>query len=370
MALSVLLLCCAALLTRTFAQLNTVDPGFSGEGVMAFDLSPSPGRFGGAAQTRAFFDRVLDEVRTLPRVDAVAAGTTVPFTRTGWWFPLARRADGAPDRAMVLVAVVSGGYFDALRIPLVSGRAFTDVEHRNPSPVAIVNEPLARLLGAGTDRVRYGDREIEIVGVAGGVRQRRLADPAPPTLYLPYSQVGRSPQSLVVRTTGDPRPLLRAITARIHQIDPATPIAHLESLEAVVARSIAPERFRGALLSALAAIAVVLVMFGVWSVTMCTVARQERENGIRLALGEPTTALQRRLLTSALRPAVIGAVAGVALAAGAARWVQAFLFGIDARDPVLLTSAGIGLVLLAAAAAWIPARRAARIDPALALRVD
>jgi predicted lysophospholipase L1 biosynthesis ABC-type transport system permease subunit len=208
------------------------------------------------------------------------------------------------------------------------------------------------------------------VGVVAGARQVRLAEPPNPELYLPWSQVGRAPQTVIVRTDGDPLSLVPAIAARVHAVDPSAPLARITRLETPVAESIAADRFRAALVGGLALVAVLLAALGVSSVTSFAAARLERENAIRAALGERAGALLWRMQLTALRPAVLGAMVGCALAWIVAGSLAVFLYEVQPRDPALIAAVAATLVALAAAAAWRPARRAARLDPATVLRAE
>jgi predicted permease len=373
-AMSVLLLFSGVALLQTVMRLARVDPGFRPDGVVAFGLSPSPARFGSAAQTRTFFESVLEGVHAVPGVRAAAAATGVPFVASGWAFGITRESPSGPERILVKVTTGSPRYFEALGMRLIAGRILTDVEHRTEARVIVVNEPLARVLGRADTVVGkalpYSGQQWEIAGVVAGARQARLAEPPGPELYLPWSQAGRAPQTVIVRTDGDPLSLVPAIAARVHAVDPSAPLARITRLDTPVAESMAADRFRATLVGGLALVAVLLAALGVSSVTSFTAARLERENAIRAALGERGGALLWRMQLIALRPAAIGAMVGCALAWIVAGFLAAFLYEVQPRDPALIAAAAVTLVALAAAAAWRPARRAARLDPATVLRAE
>ena len=274
---------------------------------------------------------------------------------------------------MVGVNAVSSGYLETLRMPLVSGRFPTDDELRGETAV-LINEAAIKLLPhpgpAVGQRVPYSGKSWEVVGVIGDVREGRLDRAVRPWLVLPWKQAGRRPQTMVVRTDGDPLALVPSIAAAIHSLDDSAPLAGLRRLSDVVDESVAAQRFRAVVVSALGLVAALLAAMGVYGVTAFAVARQERENGLRLALGESTSALWRRVVFSAVTPAAIGAAAGLGAAWAAARWVQTLLYNTDARDPLTLAAAAAALVAIAALAAMPPARRAAGIDPTIALRAE
>ena len=371
-ALSVLLLVLSIVFIRTVTGLASIAPGFDPHGVLVFGLTPSPSKFGSSAAVGQFYDDALTAVRRLPGVKAAGIGIAVPFVSWGWAFGATRQGSSEAP-VMVGVNAISSGYLETLRMPLVSGRFPTDDELRGETAV-LINEAAVKLLPnpgpAVGQRVPYSGKTWEVVGVIGDVRENRLDRPGRPSLVLPWKQAGRRPQTMVVRTDGDPLTSVPAIAAAIHALDDSTPLGGLQRLSDVVAESVAAQRFRAIVVSALGVVAALLAAMGVYGVTAFAVARQERENGVRLALGESTSALWRRVVLSAVTPAAIGAVAGLGAAWAAARWVQALLYETNARDPLALAAAAAALVVIAALAAMPPARRAARIDPTIALRAE
>ena len=359
-------------LLRSVAQLTSIAPGFEPQGLVAVSISPSPARFGSGAATRAFFEQVLVEVRGLPGVRSAAVATAIPFVNQGWAFPM-RSPGGGPEPTLVSVTIASPGYFETLGMPLRRGRLLDDLEHRSIGRLVVLNEAAARLLPYDdpVGRIlRYSDIEWTIVGVVGSARQRGLRTPPRPEVFLPWSQAGRAPQRLVVRADGDPAALVPAISSRVRALDPLAPVADVMLLDARVQGSVAADRFRAALLACLAAIGVALAGLGVWSVTAFVVARLERENGIRIALGESRRQLLLRMLLGTLRPAAAGVAAGLAIAVWASPLVDSFLFQVRARDPLTLAAAALAVLASAVGAAIVPARRAAAADPARALRSE
>ncbi|HEX5217738.1 MAG TPA: ADOP family duplicated permease [Vicinamibacterales bacterium] len=371
-ALSVVLLVLAIVFIRTLSGLAAITPGFDPHGVLVFGLTPSPSKFGSAAAAGQFYDDVLTAVRAVPGVKSAGFGIGVPFVSAGWGFGVTRPGSSAPA-ILVGVNAISSGYLETLRMPLVSGRFPTDDELRGESTI-LINEAAVKLMPnpgpAIGQRVPYSGRTWEVVGVIGDVREGRLDREGRPWLVLPWKQAGSRPQTMVVRTDGDPLAMVPSIAAVIHQLDDAAPLAGLRRLSDVVDESVAAQRFRAIVVSALGVVAAWLAAIGVYSVTAFAVARQERENGVRLALGESTAALSRRVVISAVVPAAIGAVAGLGVAWAAARWVQTLLYNTDVRDPLTLAAAAAALVAIAVLAAMPSARRAARIDPTIALRAD
>lgn len=371
-ALSVVLVVLALVFVRTLNGLAATTPGFDPGNVLVFGITPSPSRVPSADAASVFFDDALGAVRRVPGVTSAACAIAVPFVSSGWSFGVQAPGSSGPP-TLVNVNAVSPQFLETLRLPLVSGRVLTDTEHRGASAV-LINEAAARLLpGDGPvvgRHVSYSGRDFEIAGVIGDARDGRLDRAGRPWLVLPWKQAGKRPETMIVRTAGDPLAVVPEVAAAIHAIDPAVPLAGLTRLSDVVDQSVAAERFRAVVVSGLGIVAAILAAIGAYSVTAFAVAQQERENGVRLALGESTAALWRRVVRSAMTPAAIGAVFGLAAAWIAARWVQALLFNVDARDPITLVAAAAAVVAVAACAAMPAARRAARIDPAITLRAD
>jgi putative ABC transport system permease protein len=292
---------------------------------------------------------------------------SAPMMTGGWSFGI--RPPGAPADILVGVNLTTPGYFEALRIRVIEGRLLTDEEQRAGKGVAVVSEPLAKLLGGrviGT-QFRYSNANWEIVGVVEGIRRTRPRDEPLPELIIPWHMAGPRPQTIVVRTAGDPLAVLPAVMAKVQAIDPTAPLTNATRLEDRVRSALGLERFRATLLSALAGIAVLLAALGVYSVTAYAVARRTREYGIRLALGERPASIGVRALRTALLPAIVGLLSGVAIALSSAQWIDSFLYGVKGADPMTLSASAAALMLLAVAAGASSARRAATIDPVLTL---
>lgn len=372
---SVALLAAGVAFTRTSLALASVDTGFRAEGLLVFSVVPPASRYGGAGQSQAYFDRVLDAIHSIPGVRSAAMGMGVPFVSGGWRFPATPRGGSAADRVSVRVNMTSERFYETLGIPLTRGRLFTAAEQRGSAPIAIINEAAVRLLPDPDrdpigQRVPYSGTNWEIVGVVGNVRDEGLRRDGAPWFVMPWAGAGRRPQMIAVRTDGDPLDVVPAIRAELARIDPLVPLNRIRRLEDVVRETTAGERFRAVLVAALALVAMLLSALGVYSVTAYAVARGERENGVRLALGESPRALMARVLATSLRPALAGALGGLAVAWALGGAIQRFMHGVEARDPRVLALVVGALVLIAAAAALAPARRAARVNPSIALRAE
>lgn len=372
-ALSLMLVIAGAALVRTMMRLNTVEPGFRATGALSFAVTPSPRRFPTAAASLGFYESALESIRGIPGVRHAAAGVGVPLTTGGWRFGI--RPAGATTDVLVAVNLVSTDYFEALGIRLREGRMLTLAEQRTASSVAMVNAELARLLASDGGsfvgkRFDYSERAWEIVGVVESARQRGPRTAPAPELFLPWHMAGKRPQAIVVRSDGDPRLLVAAIAARIRAIDPTAPLNDVQTLDARLGKAVAADRFRMTLLASLAAVGVMLAALGAYSTTAYAVAQRTREYGIRLALGERPASIRRRALWMALAPTLAGIAVGTGASAASARFLEAFLFQVSARDPLTTALAAAVLLATGALAAASSARRAARVDPIVALRAD
>jgi putative ABC transport system permease protein len=292
------------------------------------------------------------------------------MTSYGWQFGI--RPPGTTTDVLVAVNLVSPGYLDTLGIRLREGRVLTNEEQSGGTGVAMINEQLARVLGGNVvgRKFPYSGTMWEIVGVLEGVRQLRPRDDPRPELFIPWHMAGRRPQSIVVRSQGDPLALLPAITTKVHAIDPSAPLTDAARLDDRLREAVGLDRFRAVVLASLSAIAVVLAALGAYSVTAFSVARRSREYGIRLALGERPSSVGRRAVVTAILPAAIGIVAGIAITLAGAEWVQTFLYGVTAADTPTIAGTTALLLLIAVISASPSARRAASIDPVLALLRD
>jgi hypothetical protein len=291
------------------------------------------------------------------------------MTLGGWRFGI--MPPGATAATLVTVNLSTSGYFDTLGIPLRAGRLLTEDEQRRGENVVVVNEALARILGEGGSavgrRLQYSGRSWEVAGVVAGARTAGPRGEPMPEVFLPWHMAGARPQAIVVRATGDPLRLLPAITARVQNIDPSTPLADVARLDDRLHRAVAHERFRASLLAALAAVAVALAALGAYSVTAYNVARRRREYGIRLALGERPASIWRRAMVATGAPACVGCLAGIAGSLALARWIESFLYRVSPSDAPTLALATAFVLLIAFAAGSSSARRASRVNPATAL---
>jgi putative ABC transport system permease protein len=260
-----------------------------------------------------------------------------------------------------------------MQIPLQRGRAFSDSDR---APVAMINEALARAAFPGEDPI--GKQIAEgtdgpgktIVGVAADVKQHRLNREADAEIYYPQSQMGQSELDVIVRTDGDPMALLPAIKGLIAQLDPDQPVTRVRTLDQILERSAGPQRLAAQLLTAFAAAALLLAALGIYGVVSYAVSRREREIGVRMALGAEAGDVVRMVLREGLRLTLFGVGFGIVAALAGARLLATFLYGVSSTDPVTYAAVALSLAGVAVAASFLPARRASRVPPAVALRAE
>ena len=381
-AMSVVLLISSGLLIRAVWKVQAVDPGFRSEGVLTMRTALVSSRSADSLRRTEFYDRVLAGVQSLPGVEAAAYTSGLPMVLTGGIAgveipgeePRNRRTDGVSLRH------VTPQFFTVLGIPVVQGRSIEDGDRLGRTLVAVVSEsfvsrfwPNDSPLGK-TFRVR--DQERTVVGVVRDIKVRGLERSNEPQLYLPAAQAPAQlgglyiPKDLVIRTADRSGTLFAAVRDVIRRIDPEQPISDVRTLSDVVERQTADRRAQLRVLSALAAVALLLTAIGIYGLLAFMVAQRSREIGVRLALGAEPGRVARMIVGEAARLALLGGVPGVLLAYAAARAMRAILFGIPPSDP--LTLAGGALVVIAATlvGALAPARSAVRVSPLVAMRAD
>jgi putative ABC transport system permease protein len=392
-AMALVLLMAAGLMIRSFQRLRAVDAGFDPAGVVALNVPlPAPDpldrpseevRARGAARRRAFVEDLLGRLRALPGVTAASVVNHVPLVGDFWLRGL--EIEGAPSpppghEPRAVYRVSAPGYLATMGMALVRGRDFSARDAPGAPGVAIINETMARSLWPGEDplgkriRVRDGGPDPrQIVGVVRDVRQRDWAAAVIPEMYLAYLQNPSTGATVVVRAAAGAG-ALAAVAAEVQRqmwaVDPTLPASRLEVMERVVSQAIGQPRFQLLLLNLFAAVALLLAAVGLYGVIAYAVSRRTRELGIRLALGASARHVVRMVVGEGMALIAVGVVVGVAAALAATRSMQSLLYGIGATDPltfalVPLLLAGVGLV-----ACWIPARRATRIDPMVALRQE
>jgi putative ABC transport system permease protein len=357
-----------------------VQPGFEPRGVLTFWQTLPKSRYGERTQQIQFFDKLRLRLASLPGVQDVGMVSPLPFSDNSQstTFSIVGQSAAAPGMEPgASHLTIDGNYFHAMRIPLVRGRTFNERDQANSPPVIMVNEAFAKAhLGKGTplgQRVVVGSSKTsrEIVGVVGNAKHNSLAEPAGPEFYIPFTQDPDRYMDIVVRT-GEPTPndIENAIRRAVHEIDAQQFVPVITPLSKLLGRTLAQARFNTLLLGAFATVAILLAAIGIYGVIAYTVTQRTKEIGIRMALG----AQQRQMLTMILRQslamATIGIAVGILCAFGATRLLSSLLFGVGTTD--LITYGAVILLLTGAAvlAALVPARRATKINPVIALHYE
>ena len=377
-ALSLVLLIGAALMLRTIASLGAIDPGFRPDGLVAVNLHQPAGPNAGE-RARRTIDQLLADVQNAPGVAGAAAAWPLDLVSFGWtpWLNFPHKPYPEGKEPTALTAAVTPTYFEVMGIPLQRGRLLGP-EDKPGAPVAIVvNETFARRYFA--DRDAIGGRvtargipelaDMHIVGIVGDTRRGGPARRVAPELYCAYAQFPTVGPTIVVRAaTGDPLPLAKIVDDRVGSIDPETATFGARRLTDAISDMIGSRRLISILLVLFAAVALVLTAVGIAGVVAYVVAQRTQEIGVRMALGADARAVVRLIVRGAMTPVVVGLVAGTAAVVPLTRVLESFLFGVSPADPIALAGGAAALVVAALVAAYIPARRATRIDPLLALR--
>ena len=379
-ASALVLLVGAGLMLQTAWRMQRVDPGFTAEGVLTFRLQPTSSRFTAEARRVDYFDQLIGRVAAMPGVDAVGTIQHLPLTGFNWGANIAiedhpTEPGATPPR--VTWRIVNGDYFRAMDILLRLGRTFTAQDDSTAPPTIVISETMARRHWPDQNpigkRVRFGaptEPWTTVVGVVGDVRFRALNVPAEPEVYRPLAQVWQGSAHFVVRTAGDPMRLMPAIRRVIREHDGTAPISAVRPMQAIVTQSFAQTSMVMVLLIAFAAVGVALGAVGIYGVISYDVAQRTREIGIRAALGAASGSIHRLVLRRAAMLALTGIAVGGGAAALSARALESLVFGVQVRDPATYAGLAALLLLVALAAAFVPARRAVRVDPVTALRHD
>jgi putative ABC transport system permease protein len=380
-ALALVLLVGAALLTTSFANLVRIDPGFSGGNTLAMELNLSEGKYREDAQQIAVYEEILQRVAALPGV--ASAGTIHPMPLATGSVSTAlsiegRIASSREDRPEAHSRITGPGYFETLGIPLVKGRYLNNADRERALPVAVVNETLAKRFLAGDEvigrRITFYDPSapdavwLTIVGVVGDVRFRDLRREAEPEVYVSVLQEPFRYAYLVVRAHTDPTVLAASVRAAVQAVDADLPVFNVREVDEIVTETLGRPRFSMTVLALFAAGAVVLAAIGVFGVLSVWVGQQVRDLGIRLALGAPRWKVLRMVVGRGMVPVLVGVMTGLGLSALLTRFLGSQLFGVSATDPVIFAGVPVVLVLVGLLAGFLPASRATRVDPMTVLR--
>jgi predicted permease len=381
-ALALMLLVGAGLTLRSVARLRSIDPGFNVDGVLTVAVS-----FGNAERPRAisFYQRALDEIAAVPGASVVGASNSLPLYPRGYngssfTIESQPRADDALP-VVAIYAVITPGFLEALGVPLLSGRAPERRDHEGGPPVIWVNETfVTSFLGGNNaglgERVRFGvdTTFAEVVGVVGDIRTLGLREEIRPTAYMPMTTsnptVSMEVMTFAIRTGRDPMSLVNPVRQAVQRVDPTVPITAARSMEDVLSASLASTAFTTTLLSIAALVALLLGVIGLYGVISYVVGQRTQEIGLRMALGARPGDVRSMVLRDGMGVTAIGVGLGLIGAAAASRLLETLLFGVSARDP--LTFGGVAMLLTGVSifATWLPARRAAAVDPLVALRTE
>ena len=385
-ALAVTLLAGAGLLIRSFGRLAAVDPGFKVAPALAFDVSLPDSRYEEEPRQIAFFDQLLPKLRAIPGVESAAAVVHLPLSGASFvlTFEIAGRPPVPPSQQPAMqVRIATSEYFQTIGIPLKRGRSFAAEDRWGTTPVAIITEAAAKQYfpgedpigkkitlgwGRGPGKPRAGG---EVIGIIGDIKDEGLAEPDPPQIYLPYAQWPIGSMSVVLKTAVPPASVTEAARRAVYSIDGNLPVSNVRTLDQIVARSISQPRFYMTLLAIFATVAVALAAIGIFGVLSYAVAQRTREIGIRMALGAHQRTVLGLVVKEALLMAAGGVLLGLLLALPLTRWLVAkLLFDTQPNDPLTFIGVGAVLALIAVLAAYVPARRATRVDPMIALRAE
>jgi len=380
-ALSLILLVGAGLLLKSFSNLMAVDPGFRAGQVVTANISLPGNRYQDQQGVR-FFEELRRRTRQLPGVVNASVITFLPFkgggSATYYW--RTDKPKPAPGQEPVTdVRMVQPDYFETMNIPLRQGRLFADADNKIGAPLRfIVNETLAKTMFPGESAVgrhlivQMKDEDVpgEIVGVTGDIKHGSLDTTVRPMAYYPHAHLFFNFGTLVVQANGDPASYFRPVTALIHELDPELAVSEMGTMQRWIDESVARPRFQSRLLAGFAGLALVLAIIGIYSVVAYGVAQRRHEIGVRMALGARRSDIARMVLGRGARLAMIGLAVGALGAFALGRYLETLLFEVKPADPVVLTATAVGLLAVTLAASYIPARRAAGVEPLEALRYE
>ncbi len=380
-ALAVVLMASAGLLTRTFRALTQVEPGYHVKDVLTLQIILLGPRYRSTAECRRFFDRLLAGVERIPGVEAAGTTNWLPLradkNMTSLWVDT-QPVHTEESKIRLDNRVVTPGYFGTMGVKLLAGRLFDTNDTADKPHVLIVNDAFAREFfpqgGALGHRVTIDigvPWEAEIVGVVGSFRESSMAEEPKREVFTAYSQTTIAGQSLVVRTKGDPAGYAAAVRGVVASIDPdMAPIYNLRTMQSQVDESLAQHRMRVVLLGIFSMVALALASLGVYGVISCAAAERRQEIGIRMALGAERGQVLRLMLGGGLRLTALGLALGLAGAAVSTRLLATLLYGVTPSDPVTYAGTAAVFIAVALAASYLPARRAARVDPIVVLREE
>ena len=382
-AISLVLLIGAGLLINSFLRLRNVDPGFRADNLLTMKIVLPQPKYEEMERRSAFYTDLIQRVQSLAGVRSAAVTTNLPLYRQGNSIGIGIEGQPAPppgQERIIVTRIVSPGYFDTMGIPLLRGRQLTEQDTDTSPNVVVISETMARRYWPGeeavgkriaTRRIRTPDDWIQVIGVVKDVRQFELIAEPKPQMYLSYRQAGFfDTRDLVVKTDVEPATLAATVRKTVWEIDKDQPVSNIQTMEDILADSIARQRFSMLLLAIFAAVALVLAGVGIYGVMSYSVAQRTHEIGIRMALGAQTGAVLKLAVGYGLKLVIAGLVIGLIAAFALTRVMSTLLFGVTATDPGTFTLISLLLIAVAALASYVPARRATRVNPIIALRYE
>jgi len=381
-ALSLVLLVGAGLMMRSFMSLQHVDAGINTEGVLTMYIALPGAKYRPPEKRAAFFSQLLERVRSIPGVQSAGTNSGLPLAGNNWGRSLT--VEGFPvlsvgEAPAINHCVISPDYFKAMGIAILKGRDFDERDSRDAAKVTIIDERLAREYWPDQDplgkRIRFGPPEDNepwhtIVGVVREVKHNRLDASTRMSVYLPFDQIPIGGSSLAIRSSGRPESLTGAVRAQLKELDPDLPLTEVRPMTEVVARSVWQPRLYTALFGVFAAVALILAAVGIYGVMSYAVTQRTREIGLRMALGAQKQDVLKLVVGHGVVITAIGIGAGLAAAVGLTRLMSSLLFGVTATDPLTFAAVSVVLAGVALGACFVPAMRAAKVDPMVALRYE
>ncbi len=382
--LALVLLVGSGLLLKSFLRLQTVDPGFQYKSIVTADISLPRSKYSTDVQEIQFFDQLLERIQSMHGVKEVAAASGNPMEGSNLSFSFATKdlqALSPADQPSAGYYVVSANYFHTLGIPLLVGRYFTKEDSIGSPRVAIISQavarrffhdknPIGQTINIGVGPPSGGPVWREIIGVVGDVKDDGLGEAATMTVYEPYTQIAWSEMSLFLRADGDLSQIAGTIRRQVILVDKDQPVADISTGDQLIAEAVAQPQLRTLLLGLFAGLALVLASLGIYGVMSNTVAQRTHEIGVRMALGAGQNSVLRLVLSNGMRLTLLGIALGTAGAFGLTRLMKGFLFHVTPTDPATFVEVAVFLFLVALLASYIPARRATRVDPVVALRYE
>jgi putative ABC transport system permease protein len=376
-AIAVVLLTGAGLMARSFLNYLRVNPGFAPENVLTLEYRLPRGKYPEPQRQLRFHEQAVARVAALPGVESAATVMTIPhgagFGETGFVLP-DRAAPQAGREPRAQVNRVGEGYFRTMRIPILRGRVFSAQDRPDSPPAIVINQTMARRYWPDVDpvgkqaRLLGADAAAVIIGVVGDVKNSSLDEPEIPQIYTAYAQQPDIFASMVVRTSGDAEGFSNAVRGAIWSVDPDQPVWKVRTLDFLLRRSIGGQRFMAQLLGALSALALALSAAGIYGALAYAVSQRTHEIGVRMALGARPADALRLIVGQGMKLALAGVLLGALSAFALTHWMEKLLFKVRATDPLTFVVIPSLLVTVALLACWIPARRASRLDPMVALR--